>query len=502
MSTIKDTEQRLRAARPAVEASPPPFDAVMAQIEQAAGAAESKPRRWWRRSRTAIPVALAAVVLAGAGGGALLLTQGEPLAPAFVLPANPNTGLGQPLPASLALLPMRVADPDAGPPWGMRVIRTTRGLVCLQAGRVVDGQLGGLGIGYAFNADGRFHPYLPADAIGVDGCVTGDANGLAFMPETPVIVTADGLPLAGENLWPGERVHCDLPGQQDWGVRCPQSELRQVAMGLLGPDATSIHLSAPGQEFTVKPYGPEGAYLIVLPAQPNANTSMSSGAWDGHGYASSAPGGAVLTVTYNDGSQCQIPGQQQCPREGFDFPTSALPSSAEVSAPVDVRYLPLVSHPAGPLIANARTTNPLVHQRFTGGMKTGPKGVGEEQPGPALAISFEARASAQNESSGYVVELVPQEVAGCATPALIVSQPTERTISAGQRVEMTVPLEDACATSYSGRVFFAKAVSQSEPDVSHGEGEGPLYEVIASQFGVRPHSLQFPTVGRFQISAP
>jgi hypothetical protein len=494
MSKMNEIEQRLRSARPQTEGSPPPLAAVLALVEQAA--AEPQPRHWWRRSRVALPLALAAVVLAGAGGGALLLAPGKPLPPASVLPANPNTGLGQPVPASLALLPMRVPDPAGGPPWGMRAIHTTRGLVCLQAGRVVGGQLGGLGTGYAFNADGRFHPFLPADAIGVDACPTGDENGLAFMPGSPVIVTADGLPLAGENLWPGERVHCDLPGEQNWGVRCPQAELRAVAMGLLGPDATSIHVSAPGRELTVTPYGPEGAYLIVLPAQPDANTSMQSGSWDGHGDVSNAPGGALLTVTYGDDSQCQIPAtspQQRCQRKGFGSGSGALPSSAQVSAPVDARYLPLVSHPTASLIAEARTSNRFSRRRFSGR---------EEQPGPALAISFEARVSAQNESSGYVVELQPQEVPGCATPALIVSQPTEETISAAQRVEMTVPLEDSCATTYSGRVFFAKSSSESEPGVSHGEDEGPLYEVIGSQFGARPHSLRFPTVGRFQISVP
>ncbi len=502
MSTIKDIEQRLRAARPEGDASPPPFAVVLAQIEKAARTAAPQPRRWWRRSRTVVPVALAALVLAGAGGSALLLAPGNPLAPASLLPANPNTGLGQPVHASLALLPMRVADTQGGPPWGMRVIRTTRRLVCLQGGRVVDGQLGGLGTGYAFKGDGRFHPFLPADAIGIDGCATGDANGEAFLAGAPVIVTANGLPLAGENLWPGERVHCDLPGQGDWGVRCPQNELRQVAMGLLGPDATSIRVGASGHGFTVKPYGPEGAYMIVVPAPPNANRSMQSGAWDGHGYASNAARGAVLTVTYSNGSQCRIPGRRQCPREGFDYGSSALPSSAEVSAPVAVRYRPNVSHPSGALIAWARTSNPNRRTAFGGNTRTGPKGLGEELPGPALAVGFEARVSARNESSAYVVELQPQEVPGCATPALIVSQPTEQTISAGQHLEMTVPLEDSCATSYTGRVFFARSVSQSEPDISRSEAEGPLYQVIASQFGPRPHSLQFPTVGRFQISVP
>ncbi len=285
MSRGAELEQRLRAGRPNVDTAPPPLSAILARIEQEAAAREAKPRRWWRRSRIVIPAALAAVVLAGAGGGALLLASGRPVPPAFLLPANPQTGLGQPIPASLALLPMRVPDPDGGPPWGMRAIHTTRGLVCLQAGRVVEGRLGGLGTGYAFDGDGLFHPFLAADAIGVDACPTVGGEGLAFIPGGPAIVTANGLPLAGENLWPGERVHCDLPGQEDWGVRCPQAELRQVAMGLLGPDATSIQVSSPEGEATVKPDGPEGAYLIVLPAQPNANASMLA----------KAPGGAVLT---------------------------------------------------------------------------------------------------------------------------------------------------------------------------------------------------------------
>ena len=116
------------------------------------------------------PAIAAAVVLAGAGGGALLLEQGKPLPAAYVLPANPETGLGRPEAASLTPLPMRVADPEGGPPWAMRVIHTTRGLVCLQGGRLVNGQLGGLGSGYAFHADGRFHPFLAEDAIGSDAC--------------------------------------------------------------------------------------------------------------------------------------------------------------------------------------------------------------------------------------------------------------------------------------------------------------------------------------------
>src|SRR6202043_2299227 len=116
------------------------------RIEQAAR--DPQPRRRSRRVGLALPVTIGVLALAAASAAAaLLFSSGETVAPAFVLPATPSAGLGEPVPHSLALLPMRVPDPEGGPPWGMRVIRTTRGLLCLQAGRVVDGQLGALGTG-------------------------------------------------------------------------------------------------------------------------------------------------------------------------------------------------------------------------------------------------------------------------------------------------------------------------------------------------------------------
>ena len=162
------------------------------------------------------------------------------------------------------------------------MIRTTRGLLCLQAGRVVGGQLGALGSGYAFHGDKRFHPFLPDDAIATDACPAVGVNGKGFLPGPPVIVPSEtGCPLAGENVAQADQVHCDLPGQENWGVRCPQAELRQVAVGLLGPNARSIEVTNPdGSSFSIDPYGPEGAYLIVLPAQADANASMSSGGYE------------------------------------------------------------------------------------------------------------------------------------------------------------------------------------------------------------------------------
>ncbi len=495
MSTLKDIEQRLRAARPVTEVPCPPVSRLVKRIEQAAD--EPRPRRWSRRGGLALPIAIGALVLAAASAGAaLLLSSGETVAPAFVLPATPAAGLGEPVPQTLALLPMRVADTEGGPPWGMRVIRTTRGLLCLQAGRVVDDQLGALGTGYAFHADKRFHPFLADDAISTDACPAVGASGTAFLPGPPVIVPANGLALAGENVSQSDQVHCDLPGQQNWGVRCPQAELRQVAVGLLGPNARSIEVTNPdGSSFSIDPYGPEGAYLIVLSAQANANASMSSGGYDGpFGNVSNAAGGAVLKVTYKDGVQCQIPASgpgRQCHAQS-KAGSGLLPAS-ELKSVVQASYLPLEEHPESPLLMEAAAGK----GSFPG--RTGSNG--HDAPGPALAITFKAPVAAANASSAYVVELKPQPVSRCATPSVIVSQPTSETLQAGAQVNITVPLETSCATSYSGRVFYATSSSIG----GESGGGGPLYEVIAAQFGA-PGSgrnpMNFPTVGSFNISVP
>jgi hypothetical protein len=378
----------------------------------------------------------------------------------------------------------------------MRVIRTTRGLLCLQAGRVMDGRLGALGTGYSFHADRRFHPFLAEDAISTDACPAVGAGGTAFLPGPPVIVPANGLALAGENVSQSDQVHCDLPGQENWRVRCPQPELRQVAVGLLGPNARSIGVTnADGSGFTIAPYGPEGAYLIVLPAQPNANASMSSGSYQSpFGYASSAPGGAALKVSYNDGVQCQIPitrPSQQCHPQSVAGP--GLPPAQQLRSVVHASYVPLDEHPESPLLMER-----------AGGKSSFPGRAGangRDAPGPAFAITFKAPVAAANASSAFVVELRPHPVPGCATPSVIVSQPTSETLKAGAQVNITVPLETNCATSYAGRVFYATSSSIG----GESGGGGPLYEVIAAQFGARGsgrNPMNFPTVGSFNISAP
>jgi hypothetical protein len=47
-----------------------------------------------------------------------------------------TTYVDAPIPSSVRLLALCVADPDGSPPWGLRMIKTTRGLMCVQVGRI------------------------------------------------------------------------------------------------------------------------------------------------------------------------------------------------------------------------------------------------------------------------------------------------------------------------------------------------------------------------------
>ena len=136
---------------------------------------------------------ITAVALAAAG----VLGTGSTVRPP---PGNSPTaeGIGVPARGGSRLLSLSVPDPAGGPSWGMRIVHTTRDLVCVQIGRLYHGQLGLLGRDGAFGDDGRFHP-LPPDAIaeypGGGSTVAGaqDCNppGVTFSD------SASGIPASG-----------------------------------------------------------------------------------------------------------------------------------------------------------------------------------------------------------------------------------------------------------------------------------------------------------------
>jgi hypothetical protein len=212
------------------------------------------------RLRPSRPVAavLACLVVTGSALAATgAFRTGAPVG--AEVPAIPTANEGAVLPASITLLPLRVPDPAGGPPWGLRELKTTRGLMCVQVGRIVDGRIGVLGRDGAFRDDGASHPFSRTFMEG-PGCGTEDGRGDAFVNED-----LHGIP---ESSLFGDRQHVSggCYGSTRSAAECPPPALRDVYFGLLGPDAESVTHVTPGGGSAVTPTtGPDGAYLIVLP---------------------------------------------------------------------------------------------------------------------------------------------------------------------------------------------------------------------------------------------
>lgn len=199
-----------------------------------------------------------------------------------------SVGDGIPVQGGSRLLPMRVADPAGGLPWGMRITHTTRGLICVQVGRVYHGRLGQLGLDGAFANDGRFHP-LPAEAL---PDVLGDSQGL----------------LSGNCAAPEETYSGDIVGLYISAANNPPSggimrDRREISFGLLGSHALSIAYRS-GSETRSQPVLPGlGAYLIVqryTSRRHLGGISETDGRDEPANYsAPAAPNGALTSITYS-----------------------------------------------------------------------------------------------------------------------------------------------------------------------------------------------------------
>jgi hypothetical protein len=395
-----------------------------------------------RRSRPAI------VALVG------LLATGSALAASGVLrtgasvgtpvPAIPSAYEGAVIPGSVHLLSLRVPDPDGGPPWGLRVLKTTRGLTCVQFGRVVAGRLGVLGEDGAFADDGAFHPFSSDFLDGV-GCGTDDARGNAFVNEQFHDTPASALARDQQHTSGG----CYTPS-----IRrrfCPPTELRDVYFGLLGPDAVGIARTAMGGGGTIPTAGPEGAYLIVLPHRKIRCVPGALFCAKGESFSTGGPElvpyEVIHAVDYRGGSSCDVPtparrrfsSQSTCPAAGYvaapgqHFTASQLAS--KVSAHVE---------PARFYCEKAEQTVPCDGRVPRGyrriDMRFGP-------PELLLVVEFTARAAVTNFDSHYEVNTSdPADPSNPKCPTAGASQfgPTQTNLRAGQRVRYTEWVDRAC----------------------------------------------------------
>jgi hypothetical protein len=163
--------------------------------------------------------------------------------------------LGGIAPGTVRPLPLSVPDPQGGLPWGMRVLSTTRGVGCLQVGRLLDGRLVALGQDGAFGNDGRAHALPLSTNVERLNCSFVDGHGQIF----------DSITIKSQAASAAPGVHCEPPGTYAPSHHaafstCPLADERNLYYGMLGPDATGLTYSAGDTSHTIATVEPdEGA---------------------------------------------------------------------------------------------------------------------------------------------------------------------------------------------------------------------------------------------------
>jgi hypothetical protein len=231
----------------------------------------------------ALLLATAAIALAATG----VILTGSPVGTARAPIATADEGI--PVAGGAWLLPLQAPDPAGGLPWGMRIVHTTRGLVCVQIGRVDGDQIGQLGVDGAFHNDGRFHP-LPTDAL----------------PD--VLANAAGW-MAGNCASPGDIYAGDSVGLEPSAASSPRqaagvaADRREISFGLLGVHAVSITYREGSKMRAQRVLPGLGAYLIVQryrSGRPLGSVSESDGRDEPGNYSRPAgPNGALTAITYS-----------------------------------------------------------------------------------------------------------------------------------------------------------------------------------------------------------
>jgi hypothetical protein len=312
--------------------------AASAEPRSARAARLRRRPRWLASMRLRGLLIVPVLALLGTGAavaGGILLT-GAPAGPR--LPAVPTAGYGAA--ATTQLLPLHVADPAGGPPWGMRAVRTTRDDVCLQIGRLADGTIGALGEDGSFGDDHRFHPFS-VNYEGPDqlGCVPLDARGHGFTADVLTGLPTSAMAAGG----------CVAEFNRRDQLPCPRQNTRDVYFGLLGPEAASItYTSAGGQTVTDPTVGPDGAYLIVTRAL------LAGQQGGGSGFASLFRTGPIRAVTYRDGHTCRPTAVSGCAPVGLVPAGAPHLAEAALASPIHVQEIP-----------DSSATPPLVLLRIT-----------------------------------------------------------------------------------------------------------------------------------------
>ncbi|MHB1537918.1 MAG: hypothetical protein ACYCUM_12325 [Solirubrobacteraceae bacterium] len=351
------------------------------------------------RARVLVVVFAVLLALAGAAFAASQLIQtGAPVKSGRF---NEKVGVGVAMPATRGLLGIAAPDPAGGPRWTMRAYKTSRGLGCVQIGRLLDGRIGVLGQDGAFADDGLFHP-LPVQVNQSWGsCVLLDARGQTFLS-----MAAYDLPASGQEA------SCQRK-------RCASGQGRDIFYGLLGPDARSIVYEVHKQRHRLATVGSQGAYLIVLPASAAASITRATTV------AGIVPSGTarqpIRSITYTGGRTCT---------------TTASGNRNQDGKPCQpVGYHPVSTPLPGPRQLASRVRVEQILPRARGGQGK-------------LEISFAAHAPVTGARSEYTVTIGSPGGGSCKSGAVQRSKPINQDVSIGERLHVSFP-----ARGYPGSLF-------------------------------------------------
>jgi hypothetical protein len=360
-----------------------------------------------------------------------------------------TAGIGVPVagangsPASVQPLAISVPDPNGGLRWGMRIVRTTRGLLCMQIGRLLDDRLGVLGQDGEFSNDGLFHE-LPASVLSPATCIE---------PGTWTILSDIGVPAAGALQSP--TTPCAPPWEHprtSTPPTCPASDERLIGFGLLGPHAVNVSYMLDGRLYTSPTGGRLGAYLVVLRVPPklahNAPTLGGKGGLLGSFPIGVGKGEVLSRLEFRFGGRlCQT---------GFD---------RQRDGPRQCR-----SHIAATNLLVAKIPRGL-HVPVTLKARTVPGGVD-------LQVTFAAPVAVRNANLAYGIQVTRPSSRACGRGG-VWGQSIERDVARGQHLQVSefIPQPQGCQGVVKGEVIFgAQTVGRLFSD--HGETIGRFSYVL------------------------
>jgi hypothetical protein len=283
------------------------------------------------------------------------------------------------------------------------------------------------------------------------GCATEDAHGHAFINYELHAVPDSGLLDDRRDARGG----CYEPRSPN--AECPQSELRDVYFGMLGPDSASVTARVADRETTTLPTaGPSGAYLVVLPhsarvrCEPEAVVcAASDGSGGEHGYTFSptlSTNGVITGINYRNAPPCHLPAAEEakrrasCPAVGFAVRPApgGTPTASALASPVEVHVERATRY------CERREVTVACNSRIPSGYRPiamlGP-------PETLLVVDFTARRAVTNFDSHYEIETsIPHDLRhpgfqdGCGG----MFGPTQTNLRAGQHIRYTTFMNARC----------------------------------------------------------